>query len=227
MDLSVNKFLAQDLAAFYREHGYCVLKDVLSKNDCARYLDLAESIAKREKDPHALLMNPDREHPEFRRLMCLPSIVGMVELFQEAKIDGLQSMFDFIPPGNSGYQLHQDNQKVQAADGGSVSIWIVLESMDQENGGLVAYEGSHREPIQNPCLEPEQYPKIYLEAPAGACVFAHGNLIHGSEENISKTRFRRVFLTYYVKQGTTFNQGASDERRVIHVYPNGRKKHKK
>ena len=44
----------------------------------------------------------------------------------------------------------------------------------------------------------------------------HSNVIHGSEKNISD-RFRKAFLTGYIKEGAKFAAGAQMNRKPIDV----------
>ena len=224
---------------FYRQEGYCLVERILSLPECRQYLDLVESIACTQETKYTPLMNPDRRFPEFRRLLCHPKVVRCLETLQQSKIVALQSMLYYKAPGSLGRDLHQDCFYAQSEHGAYIGTWFPLEDTDRENGGLVVYPGSHREPLLEvnedeerkktnrgdfmndrgvSCIVPPGYSKKYLSVKAGSVVFIHGNLVHGSEENLSKTRFRRAFAAHYIKEGYPFVTGTHAKRQITDVY---------
>lgn len=239
MNLSSLSFVLSDSALdFYRKEGYCVVEDILSPPECQQYLDLAESIAHTQEKKYAPLMNPDRQFPEFRKLLCHPKVVRCLETLQQSEIVALQSMMYYRPPGSLGRDLHQDSFYSKAEYGAYIGTWLPFEDADQENGGLVVYPRSHRESLLEviedeerkktnregfpndrgtQCVVPPGYSKEYLFVKAGSLVLIHGNLIHGSEESFSKTRFRRAFAAHYIKKGYSFLPGKHAHRQVIPV----------
>ena len=165
-------------------------------------------------------------------------MVRCLETIQQSKIVALQSMVYYRPPGSLGRDLHQDSFYSKAEYGAYMGTWLPLEDTDAKNGGLVVYPGSHREPLLEviedeerkktntegfpndrgiSCVVPHGYSKEYLSIKAGSVVFIHGNLVHGSEGNFSKTRFRRVFAAHYIKKGHSFLPGKHAHRQVIPV----------
>ena len=231
--------LTDDLLAFYRKNGYCLIENVLTEPDCEKYRRYAETIAEKQAHKYSPVINPDRSYPLFRDLLCLKAIVRILEKLQGGRIMALQSLFYFKPPGSLGRDLHQDNFYARTDPDGLVGTWIAIDDSDRENGGLVAYPGSHREGLldvvvdeerkktnagdfQNDrgvyCQAPPQYSKVYVSAPAGSVVLMHGHLIHGSENNLSKTRFRRAFAGHYAKEGLAFTPGHHAKRTRIDVY---------
>ncbi len=223
----------------YRQNGYCIIPDVLTPEECRFYIDEATKISQKQAEPFLPIINPDRVHPVFRRLLAHPKVVGIVETILGTKISALQSLYYFKPPKSMGRDLHQDNFYVQTDREALVGSWISLVDSDQENGGLFAYPGSHREGIlpvvDDPARKstnagdfkndrgyssvvPPQYQKEYLSVPAGAAAFMHGHLLHGSEENLSDTRYRHAFAGHYIKQGFKFTPGTHAKREVIDVY---------
>ncbi len=228
-----------ELIAFYHEHGFCIVKGVLTQAECSSYLREADAFAESQKNKYANAMNPDRTNPAFAKLMRHKLIIAYLEAIQQTKISALQSMLFYRPPGSAGRDLHQDNFYGQSEYGAYIGAWIPLEDTDRENGGLVAYPGSHREPLlpviedeerrktnvgdfKNDrglaCMVPKGYEKVYLKNPAGSVMFIHGHIVHGSEDNLSKTRFRRVFTAHYIKKGFSFIPGAHAKRREMDVY---------
>lgn len=224
---------------FYEENGFYVLKDVLSPEDCEMYRRHADLIAKQKGTGFVPIMNIDREDRLFRDLMKHPKVVEVLELLQGCRVFGLQSMVYYKAPGSLGRDLHQDNHYAQAAYGKYLGTWIPLEDADKENGGLVAFPGSHREPLLDiledterqktneadfkndrgySCFVPGNYERVYLETPAGSCVFIHGNLVHGSEQNKSSSRSRYVYACHYISEGESFISGTHAKRTMISLH---------
>lgn len=226
---------------FYLENGYCVIENILSAVECDRYIQEAEQISEDRNPKYAPIMNPDRIYPAFRDLLCHSSLIQTLESLLHSKLSALQSMYYYKPPGSLGRDLHQDNFYVQTDRGAYIGAWLGLEDADRENGCLVIYPGSHKEPLLEivedsdrkktnngdfkndrgiPCRVPKGYQKIYVEVPRGSAVFMHNYTIHGSEENHSQNRFRRSFVAHYIKQGFPFRSGTHAKRQVIDVYSN-------
>jgi len=231
--------LSKELVSDFHEKGFCTLDNVLISSECKKYIDFAKEIANKRQEPYNPYMNPDREYPIFRQLLCHPVIFRCLEMLLDTKVSALQSMLYYRPPGSLGRDMHQDNFYANTEKGAYIGTWLAFEESEKENGGLIAYPGSHQEDVLEivedkgrkqtvigdfkndrgkPCFIPENYEKTYLKTPAGACVFIHSNVIHGSEENYSKTRFRRVFAGHYIKQGYSFVSGTHAKRHVIDVY---------
>jgi len=232
--------ISKEHLSFYNENGYCVVEGILSPLEREKYIREAERIVPEQEVKFAPVMNPDRKYPVFHELLALPPIVHCLEMLLNSKVCGLQSMFYYKPPGALGRDLHQDNFYAQAEQGAYIGTWLTLEDTDRENGGLIVYPGSHREPLQDivkdesrlatntgdfkndrglMCAVPPGYEKKYLTVSAGSAVFIHAYLIHGSEENLSKTRLRRVFAGHYIKEGSGFRPGTHAKRQYINLYP--------
>ena len=241
MQTAGQTLLSDNHLKFYHENGFCIVDGLLTPAECRDYMDQTERIAERQEHKYANAMNPDRTHLAFARLIRDPRIIRALEKIQKTKVSALQSMIFFRPPGSLGRDMHQDNYYAQAEKGAYIGIWIALENAGRENGGMIAYPGSHREALLSivedkarqetnlgdfkndrgfVCAVPSGYEKVYLTIPAGSCLFIHGQLIHGSEENLSKTRFRRVFAAHYIKKGFQFVSGTHAKRYEIDIYSN-------
>lgn len=122
-----------------------------------------------------------------------------------------QSMFYFKPPGARGQALHQDNFYLRVLPGTCIGAWLAIDNATPENGGLVIVPRSHQLEILCPTsadlktsfvsdrvLVPEGYQEQPLRLNAGDMLLFHGNLIHGSYPNTSKTEFRRAFICHYI-----------------------------
>ena len=59
------------------------------------------------------------------------------------------------------------------------------------------------------------YEKVYLPMNSGDIIFLHSHVIHGSDNNESKTRWRRAFLGSYLREGAHFNSGGQMKRESL------------
>lgn len=122
-----------------------------------------------------------------------------------------QSMFYFKPPGGRGQALHQDNLFLRAAPDTCLAVWIAVDDVDADNGGLAVVPGSHRQEIICPDTadETESFTNMAVAVPdglhlvqtemrAGDALFFHGSLVHGSLSNRTTDRFRRSLIFHYI-----------------------------
>lgn len=137
------------------------------------------------------------------------------DLFGEEPV-AVQSMFYFKPPGARGQGLHQDNFYLRVKPGTCMAAWIAIDDADEENGGMMVVRGTNDMEIACPekadttryftteHVEPPagKKPEI-VDLKAGDVLFFNGSLIHGSNPNTSKTRFRRSLICHYVPAGST------------------------
>lgn len=227
------------LRKHYQEKGFCVLKNVLSESDCARVIERMESMNRDENLRFLPRMNPDRDFAMFRGLLCHPEIVESMESILNSPVEALQSLMYFKPPGQLGRDVHQDNHYVQTHKGALIGTWLSLDAADIENGCLFVYPGSHQEDVLEievdkdrretnaggfvnergqSCRIPSQYVQENVITERGDVVLMDGNLIHGSGDNRSETRFRRAFVGHYIKKGFPFIAGGHAKRMRIDVH---------
>lgn len=123
----------------------------------------------------------------------------------------VQTMFYFKPAGSRGQALHQDNFYLKAHPSTCVAAWLAVDDCDEENGCLMVVPGSQKLPTM--CLTKTDTTKSFtdVEVPvpdgmevrpvimkAGDVLFFNGQVIHGSNPNTSKDRFRRSLIAHYV-----------------------------
>jgi phytanoyl-CoA hydroxylase len=122
-----------------------------------------------------------------------------------------QSMFYFKPPGGRGQALHQDNLFLRAAPETCLAVWIAIDDVDADNGGLAVVPSSHTQEIICPetadetesftnmaVAVPEGLHLVQTEMRAGDALFFHGSLVHGSRSNRTPDRFRRSLIFHYI-----------------------------
>lgn len=208
------------------ERGYIEYKDVLLGREVETHIEVDDKDAK-------FIWN----------IIKFPSVVRCLEELQEAEVMYLQSMFLFKKVqtryANQAWNPHQDNAYPMARYGWYITGNFILEDQDPDNGGMNIYPGSHVEPILpnikvksfheqeggNPghmVKVPKKYKKIDLLMKKRSILFLHGNNIHGSYANQSKTRSRPMFSIPYGTKGITldpnFLVGGTGKRKEKSLY---------
>jgi phytanoyl-CoA hydroxylase len=227
--------------AAYAQDGLLVLPRVLSDTECDDLAVAARVLGDDGHEPQAPVMNPHRVHQTFLAALCHPTIVAVLERLIAGAVSGLQSQYFPGVPGTPGFAAHQDNHYVEARRDAFASAWIALDDVGVENGALIAWPGSQREPllpvreipgatphptqafnaIRQEVRVPLGYAPRTLNVPRGGVVFLHGHLLHASHPNRS-SRTRRALLATYVRRGSHFRAGNSARRTEIDVYATGR-----
>jgi len=106
-------------------------------------------------------------------------------------------------PGTKEMQPHQDLYGFGPSGGQSCAVWLSIDQTDEENGGLYVIPGTHRLGLVNlpksvkDISLPPGYSIVRLNTSPGDLVILHPLVIHGSFENRSKARFRRVFFSFF------------------------------
>lgn len=241
MDLKkIPQFKAHPDAAldFYRSFGFHVEYDVWSLEQCADLRRQATRCGSYSANTLSPLMQPHRENAAFLSAMKHQPVVSIVEKLVGGNVSALQTEFFFCKPGTYGFAKHQDNFYVEAGKDMFASAWCPLEAVDEGNGTLVVYPGTHREPIlpvkkiesthadmgQDPnafreeLVLPEGYAPLALSVPAGSAVYIHAHLVHESLRNRSEHRTRNVLLMTYIRQGQRFRPGGRAKREEVDVY---------
>ena len=187
-------------------------------------------------DPY---MYPHKESKILDGLMKHPKVIQACEFLMNSKILGVQTWAYYKPPGQLGRDMHQNIFYTQCNSNEIINVSVALDNADPNNGSVWYLEGSHhlgRLPIEvdeervssnpknwrsergKPCVLPKDhnFPHIDGYLRKGQIALLHSNVIHGSEPNTSK-RFRRAFLTGYIKEGAKFAAGNQMKRKPIYV----------
>ncbi len=174
-----------------------------------------------------------------RKIMKDSSIVSILETLQGKEVVGLQSQILFkqagSPYASQAWEPHQDNSYIKS-EGYYITTNLFLEDADKENGTLYFYPGSHkeglfpiierisyREPVgTNPGniaqMPTNKYEKVDVNFKKGDLLVLHGDCVHGSYPNLSKTRSRPLFSCSYITKGEDFIPGRTARRRVIPLH---------
>ena len=236
----------QQLKFDWRYKGVSVL-NLLTEKEVDKYTAELENIRKERKeidlvgdweeyDPYQY---PHKDSDILKELLVHPKIVEATELLLGGEIVGLQTWAYFKPPGQLGRDMHQNIFYTQCNSNEIINVSVALDNADPNNGSVWYLEGSHRLgklPIEvdeeragsnpknwrsergKPCVLPKDhnFPHIDGYLRKGQVALLHSNVIHGSEPNTSN-RFRRAFLTGYIKEGAKFAAGAQMKRKPIYV----------
>ncbi len=224
--------LTDEQVQFWENNGYLVIEGLFSSQEC----DAIDGIhrARADKDFKGLI-NVDREVEEIRNLMKAPKVVSIVTALKGGReIVGLMTQIMFKEAGSAhsfGWNPHQDNAYPQSENGEYFTINIPLVDQDLENGCMYVYPGSHREgtfPFA-PTLSYEagknpgntipddilkRYRRVDLVMKQGAGLLLHGDVIHGSHNNLSD-RSRPMFSMCYIPKGVPFVSGNTAKRMEI------------
>jgi len=163
--------------------------------------------------PHKHLDKP--VGPLSMKYMLHPKLEPILSALFEQEPVAVQSMFYFKPPESRGQALHQDNFYLRVKPGTCVAAWVAIDDADEENGGMQCVPNTQSYPIQCPEQSDavESFTSEHVRPPvgslarpvplsAGDVLFFNGSVIHGSNPNRSKTRFRRAFICHYVSRNT-------------------------
>ena len=173
-------------------------------------------------DIYPRMMHPHRVNDLALRSMLDPRLERILaDLFGEEPL-AAQSMLYFKPAGARGQALHQDNFYLKVEPGTCIAAWLALDSTDHDNGCLQVVPGTHAMDIFCPeeadasvsftreyVPVPAGLSAVPVEMTAGDVLFFNGSLVHGSEPNTTRDRFRRSFICHYI--------GRSSER-MSHWY---------
>ncbi len=188
-----------------------------------------QPVSAEEANGYILKLYPRMMHPHrvnevaLRYLLDARLAVILEDLFGEEPL-AAQSMLYFKPAGARGQALHQDNFYLRVEPGTCIAAWVALDPADRENGGLEVVPGTHAMDIFCPeeADRTLSFTRDYVPVPPGLeavpvdlapgdVLFFNGSLVHGSQPNASKDRFRRSFICHYI--------GRSSERMSLWYRP--------
>lgn len=223
----------------YRDDGSTIASGLVTPEECERLIARSIELHDRMEVPgcfHAVseaeaggdplktwprMMHPHRVDDLSLHFLRHPRVVAALEDLLDREAVGLQTMFYWKPPGARGQDFHQDDYYLQTEPDACIAAWLALEPIDEGNGALVVFPGSHREPIlpmsdtdtarsftSTAVTPPPAYAPRLVTMQTGDVLFFHGHLIHGSYPNDSADRFRKSFISHYVPaDATSYNHG--------------------
>ncbi|MSR15997.1 MAG: hypothetical protein EXR86_15905 [Gammaproteobacteria bacterium] len=141
--------LKQQVIEEYRASGYVILSDVYDERVLSSmrktWQNISEERGAHGKKPFVTLLMAHNAYPEVADIVRHRPLVKCVEGLLGSRVEMIQSQLMFGAPGTSGFSPHQDNFYNRAdPNDGIIAAWIALEPVDQQNGGLGVYPGSHK-----------------------------------------------------------------------------------
>jgi phytanoyl-CoA hydroxylase len=153
--------------AFYREHGYLVVSDVLDRatiddlrRELAGILDGAREVAdhtevydlepghRRESPRVRRIKTPHRFFPSFQRLVRHPRVVSVLQRLLGTGIRLHGSKINLKSPRyGSPVEWHQDWAFYPHTNDDLLAVGVMLDDCTLENGPLLVVPGSHRGPV--------------------------------------------------------------------------------
>lgn len=209
----MNGAVAQ-LRAEFEERGWTIAKGLFSEEETARLRDHLTDLRAGpcSGDEHPF----DADSPELaercprivhlhlwdlpaRGFMLDPRLHVLLAAFLDEEPVAVQTLASFKPPGSPGRPPHRDAPAADWRPGVSCTVWMALDPVDEENGGLALYSGSH---LASGLVRPgdgfaEQEATLPHLA-AGDVLFFDGALVHASTPNRSRVRWRRALIGRYV-----------------------------
>ena len=235
----INQDKFPEYKKFYNDHGYLVIENVFSNEDCLEFKTNSEKFSKEPDYPVSL--NVHRESDFFFNIISNKQIVSLIKFLQDDDIDAVNDQYLFkkinTKYGRQSWTLHQDNSYPKAKKDSYIICHIAVDRSEKENGGLIYLDGSHKEDIIdfknnkswkeesdiNGITRPgqtitnidamlEKYPSIDMTFPKGSISIMHGNLIHGSHANLSSSNDRNQYSIAYMNRNVDFFQGKTSPR---------------
>jgi phytanoyl-CoA hydroxylase len=210
----------------FESEGYFIARGMFSAEEVQAFRDHFEDLRKKqlylenldlgniENDPlkvYPRQMMMHRTDEKSFNYLCDPRIDEQIKEITGQEPLAVQTMFYFKPAGARGQALHQDNFYLKASPSTCIAAWLAVDDCDEENGCIMVVPGSQKLPVM--CLTKSDTSKSFtdVEVPvpagmevrpalmkAGDVLFFNGQMIHGSNPNTSKDRFRRSLIGHYV-----------------------------
>ncbi|MBM7589644.1 phytanoyl-CoA dioxygenase family protein [Brevibacillus fulvus] len=219
--------VSEEQKRFFEQEGYLVVKGVYSRAEVEQvneeyfkfWLDLMASgkIQQDSKRPlesvFPRLRDYHRENETVTKFIIDPRLMEIMEYLLGEPILVIQTSYYFKTPGTRGLPYHQDNYSIGVVPDTTYAAWVSLDPSDQENGGLSFVRKTQQFELLSPKVVPETvsvygqmievpegYETVEVTTEPGDVVIFNGNILHGSSENFSRHRFRRVLVTHYARE---------------------------
>ena len=212
---------------FYQDNGYLVLPDrvpqdviLALRSEIARYEDEARGMTASNdrldlEDSHTpdaprirRIKRPDLSSPVVRDLMCSDAILAPARDLLGPDIRLHTTKLNMKKAGyGAAIEWHQDFAFYPHTNDDVLAIGVIIDDIREENGPLMVFPASHRDPIHDHHaggvfvgamdLERDGYDMAdaaVLTAPAGAITIHHGRIVHGSALNRSDRDRRLLFI---------------------------------
>lgn len=218
----------------FEQDGFAVLRQFVNKNDIALINQRIEHLLQ-TKDLKFLngerIMFAYRKIDELRKIASQESLVELLSSLMKDEAELFQSI-NFLK--GSEQDTHSDSIHMTTFPlGGLLGVWVALEDIDEDNGPLHYYPGSHKLPyylnkdydnegnclligdknytayeamIEQKIKEFGLKKKIFT-AKAGDLLIWHANLFHGGETHTNEHKTRKsVVFHYFAKNHICYHE---------------------
>lgn len=228
-----NKVLTNAQVRDYKQQGFVSPIDVMSETDAMAYKQRLEN-AERDYPEHINAENRNNAHLVFSFLDELafnPIILGAVEDIIGPDFSLWGTVLFIKEPGTQHYvSWHQDATYMGMSHNNFVTPWIALSESNRETGCMSMVPGSHKQHIrphedtfaEDNILTRGQVVKDVDETTAvdlimrpGQMSLHHGEVVHGSQPNLSKERRIGFALQSFMTHDT---QQLIGENRWLHSH---------
>jgi phytanoyl-CoA hydroxylase len=221
--------MTDEQVEFYHENGFIVVEGVLAPAEVERLSQVTDQMVEAARgltthndvydleDSHTpdqprvrRIKFPDRQHPEYARLVSHPNLIAVLQ-----RLIGRDIRFDVskLNLKGAGYgaavEWHQDWAFYPHTNDDLCAVGFMMDDCEIENGPLMAIPGSHKGPILDHhydgrfcgAINPDGAEIDFsaaapLTGPAGSITVHHARTIHGSAPNRS-SKPRRLLLHQY------------------------------
>ncbi|MFC5647930.1 phytanoyl-CoA dioxygenase family protein [Paenibacillus solisilvae] len=225
--LSPLDILTAEQIGQFREDGYILIKKGCSHDlidafnghihDIRTESPMPEWAACDEDKKFSIrLFNPHKHDGFSRQLMKLPIIRGVLNQLMGKEAVCVQSMYFYKEPGSHGQAAHQDYYYIKNDPMTMIAAWTAMEDIvDEENGCLFVIPGTHKlgllshgavknleehEPWTHETEGIDTSRQIPVLMEKGDILFFSELLIHLSNKNRSKDRWRRSYVCHYIRE---------------------------
>ncbi|MEI6866653.1 phytanoyl-CoA dioxygenase family protein [Flavicella sp.] len=218
----------------WSDNGYVVLKNYFSSEEVDRFNGKIDELLEAKKvkfENGNKIMFAIHKSKLLFNIGAHKKIISILETLLNKQVSLFQSI-NFLTGSQQG--AHSDSISMSTFPKGNlIAIWVALEDIDEKNGPLYYYKGSHKLPyfmnknfnnegslfflgtkgydeylknIQN-LLDVNQLEKQHFLAKKGDVLIWHANLVHGGEKVLDKNRTRKsMVFHYYAKDAIAFHE---------------------
>ncbi len=218
----------QEVLLNWSDKGFAVLENYLSDDLVNKINAEVDELVKKDKAYiryGGKIMFAIHSSPLLRSIGEDKKLNGILKLLLQKEAVLFQSI-NFLK--GSEQKTHSDSIHMSSFPlGNLIAIWVALEDIDETNGALHYYEGSHQLPyymnpdfgnqgtkfmlgkksyydyenmIEQKIIE-HKLEKTVFKAKKGDIFIWHANLLHGGEPHLDKTKSRKSMVFHYFGKG--------------------------
>jgi ectoine hydroxylase-related dioxygenase (phytanoyl-CoA dioxygenase family) len=203
-----------EMSRQFKEHGFCVFPEVLSKDELTRAQDAldrgVEITRKIMGSTHLAMLDPNEANIRVNVLPAIDPVFIEMLVRKDASraVKGLLGPHYLVSnfsanialPGSGSMNIHSDQALVMPPPWPHVFamnvIWC-LDDVHEANGATRYLPGSHRYQSPDELPSDAMEKTLPFEAPAGSFIAMEGRLWHTSGKNVTTDEKRRMMFAYY------------------------------